>query len=607
MSQNKSYWVPRRQVDILLQEAIRYGANYHRRGAGLYRIIKADPDHVHPSDFRDLSDIVEDVKSEARNGRFDVPIPYRPGPNPGEGVELGDIQPFRTMESHLPVGLYFSELAQTTGVAGRSGGGKSTINFNIVNQSSGKGLSCFLIDSKGDPGGGQFRALSYLYPGRVLYAKVGRTVFHNPWRRLKNIIACFMSVYERHDSSFVLDQVLNLFESRSKLTGALAPTLESIIEMVGEVRSPIGLPAIDVHLKKSLLTVLLQMQSSLGISTDCQIGWNLGEIIKRGLIVIVDTSEIAGTNHEEFVICSLLSEIRDVVRSDPNIKSQNKAKVVFCVDESTTIVGRRNDVGRRLSPMAHLATLVRSSEVVLILAFHSPRNVSDIIRSTMSVFICASLTNGGDVLAVRDSAFLTDAQAEALTHMPVGTAMMKMANRFTHPFLITCDPIPDYPPLSEAEIDANNSAILATLPPVVPADFRKSKPLNIQTPSAQAPDTDTDRIYLLRHIEDQPFLNLTERADAIALPSGKKTPFDILKIMLEHLRETGFCDFIEIRVRNSGRTPEFWFLTDAGIDVVGYGQKPLRGGTSHAHFFAQRLVCKLLAERGIQAQMEAVI
>lgn len=613
MSSQKEWKISQAERDELLKKAKMFGANLRENstyGWMLCRKLQGEIDSIDPSDYWELKKVVDRAKADAINARFNLLIPFRPAPGVEDEVDVGDIYPLKTVETRIRTGVFIAELTQGCQVTGRSGSGKSCCLFQIIRGCAGLGLPCVLIDKKGN---GQFNALARLFPGRVLILKIGRDVFYNPLycRDIGKLIGThlpiFSYVYERHDSSTVGSQALRLFERRQKLTGAIAPTFFDLIYLISEVRSPQGVPAFDLSLKRSLLTVIDRIVSGpLGVSTNVQKGMDFEEVIKQGLIVIVDTSEL-GPADEQYLVCFLLSDIREIIRNSTSIKSICGGKVVFAIDEASLLVGKQWDSGRHFGPLSQMNTLVRGSEILLLLGYHSIRNVSDITRANAYITISASLNNAGDVLAVKDAAFLTPAQAEALTHMPVGCGVMKMAGRFTHPFLVTWDPIPVFPAMSQDEIDANNAVILSHLPSFVPADFCQKTSLNVPTPSSTDHDPSVDRIYLLQHIEDQPFLNLTERAEAVVFPSGKKSPYDILKKMLENLRELGLCDSIEIRVKRGGRTPEYWFLTDTGIDVVGHGQKPLRGGTSHGHFFVQRLVCKLLAERGIHAQMEAVL
>jgi len=328
--------------------------------------------------------------------------------------------------------------------------------------------------------------------------------------------------------------------------------------------------------------------------------------MRRGLIMIVDVSALSPTD-EQYIVTSLLSEVRDIVETTPSINSIEGAKCIFVGDEGLNLVDKKCDYGRNRSPFSELVTLVRGSEIILILGYHSIRNVSDIVRSNSYITICASLINGGDVMAIKDAAFLTNAQAEALIHFPVGVAMMKMAGRFTHPFLITWDPIPQYPALSQQEIDENNNRILITLPKVIPSKTCRNITVSDAPEAVNGIQGDQDKIYLLKHLIEFPFLNVTERADAVDLPSGKNLPYTELKIMLDESRQLRFCDSMSVRMNTQGRDPEFWFLTDAGHRLIGSKITPMRGGTSHAHFFLQRLICNLLEEKGIRAQLEATL
>ena len=121
--------------------------------------------------------------------------------------------------------------------------------------------------------------------------------------------------------------------------------------------------------------------------------------------------------------------------------------VLFYIDEGSTLAAASKDRSRGLAPITHLATLVRATGISLWIGYHSPRNVSEILHSSYFM-ISTSLSNGSDIRTVQNAAFLTNEQAEAITRLPPGKAMMRMAGRYTTPMLIQYDRIPDDTPLS---------------------------------------------------------------------------------------------------------------------------------------------------------------
>lgn len=543
--------------------------------------------------------------------RFDFREHYRPDPTPEE-ISAGDILPCKTLDD-VPVGVYVSEANQGIHTCGRTGAGNTSLLFQFArrlidneDEENRIRLPGFIIDKKGR----EFDSLIRLFPGRVLKATVGRDPFFNPLyskdasQVIGKNVPIFLYWYERHDSGAVMTETLNLFRQQQKYSRAVAPTFKDIATLVAEIKSPKGVPTRSPALKKSLLTVLDRIITGpLGITTAVQKGWDFHEIIKRGLVLIVDVSALDPTD-EQYFVTSLLSEVREIVENSSSIQSICGAKVFFLIDEAMNLVDRKCDTWRLRSPFSQLVTLLRGSEIILMLGYHSPRNVSDIIRSNSYFFISASLTNAGDVLAVKDTAFLSNNQAEALIHLPTGKGMMKMAGRFTHPFLVTWDTIPDYRAVSREEIDENNQRILADLPRIIPEDYgRKAKSATDDASLA----SESDQAFVLQKVADEPFLDQKERFTAFQLPSGIKLTPDKGKKILEHLQSLGFCESIDIQTGSRGRTSIYWFLTPAGLRLLGRTPGQIRGGTSDAHSYVQNWICKILSERGIQAQMETMI
>jgi hypothetical protein len=612
-----------KEIVALLEKATLLGVDNRSMypvGARMIRNIQVglQTGNMPEYDVSALSNIV------ARLERTTMPMEWRlafaKNPPP-DIITPGEIHPFKLLDG-TPVGLSFVEMTEAIRCTGRSGSSKTTGACAILDACIAAGKSVFICDQKGQ---GQLDYLCRKYPGRVLKIRIGQPdrPFFNPWQWVQVIRDIFLVVTGRRDSRVVIDTAIEDGLKRNALSGACELTHSQLMRIINEGKTPADFPKkIRPDFFQSMHGVFFDLaRSPLSRQIACQRGYDLREIVSKRLSLIVDTAAIAGSQQEEFLICGLLAALRQEIINDPILGTSSGTQVVFFLDEGTGICAASKVPGS-LPSLVLQSTLVRSSSICLFPLYHSMSIVHPVLNAA-GMFLVCQILDGNDIFTAKRTFALTDQQAKALTDLPKGVAMMRMGNRYTEPFLVTYPRIPDAVKMTDAEADANNSPILANLPPIVPEDYRKV-PVRVVTPvvtpsAASVPAATSatkfvgakdlsvvtsDYTAILNDIARSPFLNVSKRAAQLALPSGKTLTYKELKPVLDELKSQGYLDEQAVSLAPRAGAPSLLhFLTAEGHAAIGSLYKPERG--DYRHDFIQRLVKHVLSEKGVKAAIEA--
>ena len=550
---------------------------------------------------------------------------------PPDIIGEGDIHPFTLLDG-TPVGLTFLEMAEAMRSTGRPGSSKSTGGCAVVDCSIGGGKSVFFIDSKGD---GQADYLCRKYPGRVIKVRIGRLdkPFFNPWQWVGVNRDYFLTVSSRKDSRIVLDAAIEIGMKQNTLSGVCELTHSQLMRIVKDRIIPTDYRSIKPEFFQSIQMSCNDIaRSPLSHQIACQRGYDLKEIVTKGYSVIIDTSAIAGSTQEEFLVVTLLAAIRQEIINTPILRARPGTQVIFFQDEGSNLAASSKVPGG-LSAIVQLSTLVRSSSICLFFVYHS-MSIAHPVLNAAGIWMVCQIFDGNDIFTAKRTFALTDQQAKALTTLPKGVAMMRMGNRYTEPFLISYPRIPDAVKMTDAEIDANNAPILATLPPIVPEHYRRLPvPVTVTPPVASSPvppavsvvtpssapvaapvvttpttmpsAVDNDFLAIMRDIASNLFLNVSGRAAHLTLPSGKALTFKELRPILDELKAQGFVDDVTVQLSPRGAPSLMHFLTAEGYAAIGSVYKPSRSG--YKHDWGQRLIKDLLAEKSISATLEMAL
>ncbi len=502
-------------------------------------------------DVDKLETLIRRVEEQAFYNTVDYKVPFRPAPT---SLPPGEITCFRLLESGAVAPIRTSVMDKGVIVCGKTGAGKSTIMYRLLESALAQKIPIVVFTPKND---GFYEQLAQKYD--VISRYLGKDGnIPNPFAQNKwDIARQFSEVFDRKDSLAVVLTALAQCPS--------PVTLDALLDVLPSVQLPSG-GVVNPELKRSVYAVLLQLQQdALGKSLSKGDFLNLGALIAQGKSLIINTSQCS-PRVEEFVVAAVMAMLRACVPAGQGVN------VVVAIDEATQLVSKR---GQQSSAVASEFRLARYKGVVTIVGTHTPSAVDPIIRSNCHIVFIGNLTDGGDIMAASTSCSLSREQSTVICHLPTGVAICRQASGYTKPYLVAWDPVPPGTP-----VDLSQPESVVNQAPAVP--------VVVNDPATK----------ILKDVAAKPFLGLAARCKGIGMDwrDGKK--------IVEALVTDGVCTVLKFQVNQRGQPPEFLFLTDRGYQRIGVDKPTTRGGTGVAHTLIQRWVKETLAANSIEAVVE---
>ena len=595
------------QAEAERQRAIQLGLNNPSKNefaALLVEKLSGPYLHIDPSDIAHLRRIIDTEIAMTQNERIDTVEPYRPQPTPDE-LGYGNFNlPFFVQETNARFSPSREHIVRGAQIMSATGFGKTTTAMHIISGLMSQGIPVVIFDSKGTH---EFDVLQKSFP--VLVLKVGKDFFFNPFHghlaAIREQGEVLGTCTERHDSQMLISCSVNLFVENPTLSRNHCLTLSKLEKLLPSAKPPAGFPGFNPKLLQSMLSVTSALKASaLGHAFQCERGIDFDCLIRSGISLIVDSSNLS-LAHEEYLIASIGWKIYEAVQT---ISAEDRIKTLYAViyvDEATSHVSTKLDKSQRhLGPLATLALRARGAGLALILSYHSPRSVSPIITANAHVSFVGHLLNKGDMETVEDGCALTPKQALSLPHLGVGEFMVKLGSGYTFPFLIRVDPI-NRIVLSQEEIEIKNATLLARLPRIEPE--RDFDPVEIHKSPTKKKEEKSLKMKILEDIHNRKFIGVTARIRSLKY-NGKSISLRVGESALAQLEKDGLVESFPIRLSQRGAATVLYLLTESGYKAIGSPEDRLvpRGGTSLKHRFLQEYcIQEVLRNQGIKALPEA--
>jgi hypothetical protein len=598
-------------ANAVLERAIKLGLDQKDRSLATWNLCRQLASRRYPQPEH-VSSLQRLIELEERRNRFKPIEPFaafRPAPTKEDGICDGNFSVYRTLETGISVGQFFAEMSRGTIVFGITGTGKSTGAYQTARNYITKAISTFICAKKPDQ---FFYPLAQEYPGKVLIAEAGKTKnLYSPWcspisrdsssDRVGIHLPIFANIYERFDSTALIVAAVDHFDRFLRTDAKPGPSISDLIAIIPQLQASQGYK-FSTTLKNSIHTVLLQIaKSPLGVSIDCNRGWNLTEILKNGISIIIDTSRL-GPRDEEYLITSIARELRLIIQTSDVVQSVHGAKALVIVDEASLLLKKK--WWYQISPFVFECTQGRSAELHLYLCCHSPGSIEPLVWSNTNTTVIANLSSSIDVEVGAKSTGLIDEQKDAITHLPVGVAILKRASRYTHPFLVTWDPLPSFPHMTEAQIEANNVEVFKNCPWILPpATATPAELQSSEDPTIDRDDHDIERAILV-DLHRRPFIGVAERFKKPSCPI--KMSWRDGRKLLEDLEKRGLCESIKFQIGKRGAPQDLFCLTKQGYEELDLVDKPVstRPGTGYLHATIQRWIVGQLTSKAVAAQLE---
>ena len=237
---------------------------------------------------------------------------------------------------------------------------------------------------------------------------------------------------------------------------------------------------------------------------------------------------------------------------------------------------------------------IRTYSEGIILSDQEPSKLANAVKANSFVKICGFLGNGKDIMDMAEAMNLNEQEKEVLSHLERGEWLVKLAGRYTRPFLIKTEDFPIKRNLSDEELAELMRPKLAML-------YKKSSHRYLKF----LPEISSDSWKLLLNISANPFHGFVERARSLGF-SVKR-----LEKAKSELLSKGLIR--EVRISLTGRRPKlFLTLTEKSIQLLklkGISTKLWEyiGNVGFEHVLYQVLIRYFMRKLGFNAKLEAKV
>lgn len=469
-----------------------------------------------------------------------------------------------------PFGLREDEWTAHVGIFGRSGGGKSTLGYNIVQQLIQAGKPVMVLDWKR----GYRRLCQQSGFEQVAVYTIGRSIsplsFNplipppqtSPRTWLKKIIAVIASAYLLGDGViYLLQQAIDqTYEKAGVYRGSVErwPTLRDVLQELRD-RHTSGREAGWMSSALRALSSLCfgEMDTLLNQGSD-----DIGALLERSVILELD----ALTQSDKiFFAQAMLLFIHHLRMAEPQRGQFRHAIVIeeahhLLSDERKSLVGGQ-------SVMEITFREIREFGESLICIDQSPSQISFSALANTNCTICFNLKHRTDVSSISQAMLLQDEEKNYLGELEVGEAIVRLQGRGSRPFTIR---VPDFPMQSGMFNDSHvrqhmidlglQSGRDAQWDNFLPEATAKEPSLSAESETFPLPRTLTLEQQFLQDIITYPASGIAERYHRlkVSVRQGEKLKDHLIA---QHLI------FQELQTTSRGRV-RVLRLTDSGRDAA---------------------------------------
>ncbi|MEK7476481.1 MAG: hypothetical protein AAB152_12740 [Candidatus Coatesbacteria bacterium] len=273
---------------------------------------------------------------------------------------------------------------------------------------------------------------------------------------------------------------------------------------------------------------------------------------------------------------------------------RNDCKYVLMVDEAHHVfLKKASDLRGQETYSDAILRMVRECSVGFVLADQHPSLISLPALGNTFTTIGMNLKTRADVMAIGNAMLLADEQKDYLGKLPVGTAIVKLQDRYTEPFVVQIPRVDLARGLVTEDIIGRK---MAPLYADLSTDFRESmggtpSPVGVpQVPppeegasvdTPEAPDhlSELERAFLV-HVFEHPFTGTSARYRQLQLSTRHGTD------LKDALTAKGYLIPVEIHVHQNRMVLfELSETAKAFLLTLGYSQKrqPREGGLEHRY------------------------
>jgi len=553
-------------------------------------------------DDKELADDARELFAFKALRKLTSPDPFYPLP---VGLEVaGEIELGKVGNTEFSFGLNLDEMNQHILLAGRSGSGKTTLLYKMMNQLLKKNINFWCFDFKKE-----FRGF-IRKSDDVLVLRPEDFKF-NPLRPPEGIsplrwTSIFCDVFSHSMSllegsnSFLLDQVFNLYELFEVFDYSdTYPSFHELVKILEHTRIPLS--SRNARYREVVSNRLLSCALTVGDMLDCDRDM-AGDLLRQDKSVIFEFYGIS-EHVTSFLIEMLLAKLYFYRMAQGRQKSQNSHLVVF-MDEARNIY----DYRKEMSPEAGIPIIdtmterIRDFGVSLVICSQIPSEICASAKSNTYSKIMMSLGNGKDISDLAQCMGLNPSQASCSFDLGVGSAIVKLADRYTRPFWIKVPRVNVEKDVPDFELEEKLEPMLSKfdVSPISRSEMYENYIGYLEdrgkTKKKEEMISTIVRVLLV-NIFNNPFIPVSRRYETLGL-SRKKG-----KLVKDFLMENNFATEVNIKVSNS--ISNFLVLSKKGFALCEkQGLKDqiwteiVTGKVSFRHKFYQFLIKDYLTQDG---------
>ncbi|EMA41939.1 ATP-binding protein [Halobiforma nitratireducens] len=545
--------------------------------------------------YNDIRELYEQRKRAERPVRPDEFYPYDDVSGP---FYLGE-----TPNGEV-VGLTPEQVNEHLLIVGRTGAGKTTMFYNLMEECTTWDLPFMVFDFKND--------YRHLATEQDLLVINWRDLKFNPlqpppgvqpakWGEVIADTFAHTTDLLIGSESYFLEKLRDLYALYDLTEAADRPRYPSVFELKALVAADEIPKASPRYRYKERVWSRLSMMTGFSAEIfDCSRGYPLEDLLERNVVFELKEPNQHVANFVVEAILTWLYYYRDAQGQRQGLRH------VVMFDEAKRVfdVNRERQPESGFPPIDDLMGKVREFGEALIIADHEPSKLTDSVKANTNAKLWLSLGSGKDTAEMARTFGLDSEETDFTRTLEKGEAVLKLADRDPVPLQL-----PGYPlekTMTEADI---RQRMQPELDPFSYAERVRPDPFLVAIGEQPEDDQEEDEPVgevaeaLLASVAEEPFLSLSERYETIDVVArqGNAAKQELLTL--------GLIQESEVRTGTPGRNPKLLELTDAGRQALedrGYDVADTgRRGIEHRYW--QQQIKEAFETQGFDAEIEFAV
>jgi hypothetical protein len=490
-------------------------------------------------------------------------------------------------------GLTKEELNQHLLITGRSGCGKTTLIVQIIKELLSENIPFLVFDYKMD-----YRSLVRIYPQMLVLnwkdLKINPLepppdVSFQEWKQqFINIFGHVEGIW--HGSTqYLLEAIDKAYAENKRI-----PTIEEVYQKIVETNETSRKMQEYASVVETRLYGLL---SKLGLTiNNKQTLIDIEKLLEMPVVL-----ELYGLGRDESTLITLFFFYW--IYAYRRAKGmRGKLLHVLIIDEAKRIFTAAEQYSQTtaeysgIPPADLVCDEIRDFGEGIIASDQEPTKLSNSLKANTYTKITGFLGNGKDINDIAEAMDLNEEERDAITKLERGEWLVKLAGRYTKPFLIKTEDFPLKKDVSDEEIKQRMKSILEKI---------RKHPEEAKAVSSERVFLSDDAYRLLLNVNEHPFNGIAARQKELGISATR------LEKAKQELITKGFVQQLELAL--GGRRPTaFLVLTKEGISFLESRNIDTRlwayiGRVSFEHMLYQTLIRWYLQKLGYDAHLEVIL